>query len=421
MQAKWAQASNYFPVRYSVADGLGDYFAENPQYKTGYDYLEYGRFEPPVPGYDFARDVVQEAMAAIADGADVASTLAGVTTEANAILNEYQFIVPTPVPTDTPEPPAPEIGTEDHPIKVLFVPSVDVDFMIESGELIEQGLNEATGLVYEVSVPTSYAATLEEMCASPEDTIGFIPAMGYALGNQLCGIQPGLASVRFGWNVYFAQFIAQRDSGIETLADLEGKSWGFGDTGSTSGYLVPLAMLNDLGITPGEQVETGGHTETASAVYNGDVDFGTTYFSPPLLPEGTWTTDMEPDIPEDMIAECGPNEEGRTYCGEYRVLDARSAISEQAPDVVQVVGIVDISDGIPNDTLSFSPGFPEELVQTIKEAMIDFVQNDERCLDSLCHENFYNWTDAEQIFDENFDLIRIMMEQQGITLENIGN
>ncbi len=100
-----------------------------------------------------------------------------------------------------------ELGTEDNPIKVLFVPSVNVDFMIESGDAIEELLYDATGLVYEVSVPTSYAATLEEMCASPTDTIGFIPAMGYALANQLCGVEPGLASSRYGWNVYWAQYI----------------------------------------------------------------------------------------------------------------------------------------------------------------------------------------------------------------------
>jgi glucose/mannose transport system substrate-binding protein len=313
----------------------------------------------------------------------------------------------------------PEIGTEDNPIKVLFVPSVDVDFMIESGALIEQALSDATGLVYEVSVPTSYAATIEEMCASPDDTIGFIPAMGYALASQLCGVEPGLASVRFGWNVYFAQFIAGRDSGIETLADLEGKSWGFGDTGSTSGYLVPLAMLNDLGITPGEQVETGGHTETANAVYNGEVDFGTTFFSPPLLPEGEWQEGDPPDIPDELVPECGLNDEGQLWCGGYRVLDARQTIREQAPDVVQKVKIVDISQGIPNDTMSFGPDFPDELKDMINEAVIAYVQT-EACQESLCNPQFYEWTAAEYIFDENFDLIRIMMEDQGITLENIG-
>ena len=85
-QAKWARASNYFPVRQSVADGLTEYFEENPAYKTAFELLPYGTTEPPVPGYDFVRDRVQEVMAAIADGADVASTLAELTAEANEIL-----------------------------------------------------------------------------------------------------------------------------------------------------------------------------------------------------------------------------------------------------------------------------------------------------------------------------------------------
>jgi phosphate/phosphite/phosphonate ABC transporter binding protein len=253
------------------------------------------------------------------------------------------------------------LGTEDSPIQVLFVPSVNVDFMIANGDAIEDMLNEATGLVYEVSVPTSYAATLEEMCASPTDTIGFIPAMGYALANQLCGVEPALASSRFGWNVYWAQYLVARDSEYETLEDLEGATWGLGEFTSTSGYLVPAAELADMGITVGDQVETGGHPESARAVYNGEVDFATTFFSPPLLPEGTWALGDDPDIPDELLEECAVNDEGRLFCGGYRVLDARQTIREEAPDVIQKVRILAISPEIPNDTMSWSPEFPEEL------------------------------------------------------------
>ena len=140
-----------------------------------------------------------------------------------------------------------ELGSMDSPIKVLFVPSVDVDFMIAGGELIEQALLAAAGLYVEVSVPTSYAATIEEMCASPDDTVAFIPAMGYALANQLCGVTPGLASERYGWNVYWTAFLVARDSDFQTLEDLEGASWAYPDGASTSGYLYPQALYADLG------------------------------------------------------------------------------------------------------------------------------------------------------------------------------
>jgi len=88
VQADWARASNYFPVRESVADGLEDYFGENPAYQTAFDLLQYGVAEPPVPGYDFVRDEVGEVMAAIADGANVEESLAELNMTANEILDE---------------------------------------------------------------------------------------------------------------------------------------------------------------------------------------------------------------------------------------------------------------------------------------------------------------------------------------------
>jgi len=328
---------------------------------------------------------------------------------------------PTPEPEPTEEP-APMLGSAEYPIKVLFVPSVDVDFMIESGDLISQALTSATGYSFEVSVPTSYAATLEEMCASPEDTIGFIPALGYVLANQLCGVEPGLAAERFGWNVYWTGFYVARDSEFETLEDLAGATWAYPDAGSTSGFLYPSSIFADLGIEVGETIEAGGHPQSILAVYNGQADVATAYFSPPLWPEGSWAMGEFPDVPEDRIADCAVNEEGRLFCGEgFRVLDARSAVTGDAPDIIQEVRILTLSKEIPNDTMSFSPDFPEDMKQAILDAVSAFVDEDNPdCAASLCNERFYNWTAVGPIADENFDGVRILIAQQGITIENLG-
>ncbi|MBN2046795.1 MAG: extracellular solute-binding protein [Anaerolineaceae bacterium] len=87
-QANWAKVSGYFPSRFSVAEGLSDYFDANPAYKTAYDMLEYGIFEPPVPGYDFARDLCNTTMAAIVDGADVTEAMTALDADADEILAE---------------------------------------------------------------------------------------------------------------------------------------------------------------------------------------------------------------------------------------------------------------------------------------------------------------------------------------------
>jgi multiple sugar transport system substrate-binding protein len=93
-QAKWATASQYFPVRASVAAGLDDLFAEIPAYQVAFDLLQYGTTEPPAPGYDFVRDMSEEAMAAIVEGADIASTLDALNADANASLAEQLEMIP---------------------------------------------------------------------------------------------------------------------------------------------------------------------------------------------------------------------------------------------------------------------------------------------------------------------------------------
>ncbi len=86
-QAEWVNISNYFPVRYSVADGLGSYFEENPRYQDAFSILQTGdsSAEPPYAGYDEVRDLAEAAFNAILDGADIAETLAELDADANEV------------------------------------------------------------------------------------------------------------------------------------------------------------------------------------------------------------------------------------------------------------------------------------------------------------------------------------------------
>lgn len=339
---------------------------------------------------------------------------------------------PTEAPTEAPaptEPPMPAIGSPEHPIKVLFVPSVDANIIVTGGEVMAAALNEATGLTFEVVVPTSYAATIEEMCASPADTMAFIPGLGYAIASQRCGVDVAFKAIRYGYPVYWAEYIVARDSEFQTLADLEGATWGYGDQGSTSGYMVPTVELAAAGITPGEQKQTGGHNQTVTAVYNGEVDFGTVFYSVPLNPEGKSIFTYEDyeagkitelaqyEIPEEAIANCAPDAEGKKLlCDGYRVLDARANIRTEAPDVMQKVRILGVSAAIPNDTMSFGPEFPFDVRAQIEEALVAFAET-EAWSESIGNNDFYGWTGIAPATDAEYDVVRAMVEATGFTIE----
>ena len=361
----------------------------------------------------------------------VVSACAPATTQAPATEapTEVMTEAPTEVMTEAPTEAATEapteaatsdIGTPEHPIKVLFVPSVDANVIVTGGEVMATALNEATGLTFEVSVPTSYAATIEEMCASPTDTMAFIPAFGYVLANDLCGVDVSFKAVRRGWGVYWTMFVVGRDSDIQSLEDLEGKKWAYPDAGSTSGYLVPFVQLKEAGITPGETLEAGGHPESVRAVYNGEADFATAFYSPWAAPEGAeaWAIGDDPEVPVD-VSSCALNDDGsQLLCEGYRVLDARANIREEFPDVVQKVRILTLSPEIPNDTLSFAPEFPAELRTQIEEALVAFAETEEWAT-SIGSEDFYGWSGLEPASDADYDFVRKLVAESGTTIESL--
>jgi multiple sugar transport system substrate-binding protein/sn-glycerol 3-phosphate transport system substrate-binding protein len=376
-QAAWAELSNYFPVRFSVADSLGDLFASLPQYETGYSFLQYGIFEPPVPGYDFARDKIEEGMAAIVDGADVVSTLDKVNEESNVILGEYQFVVPEPVPTPTPEPTPVPIGTEDNPIIWAFVPSGEMERVSAGADSVAAMILEETGLYVETFVATEYAGVIEAMCSDPPKAhMGSLATFAYILAADKGCAEAELVSVRFGLPTYNGQIFVRADSGITTLEELAGKTFCAGDPLSTSGWIIPSITLKAAGVDPDTDLEvvwTGSHDASVAGVYNGDCDAGSSY------------------------------------------VDARTRIEADYPDVMEVISIIALSEDIPNDGVQYAPSVPREIRDMINEALLKIAETEEgqEALDTA-----YQWGGLQAITDAFYDAFRQVLDAAGVSAED---
>jgi phosphonate transport system substrate-binding protein len=314
-----------------------------------------------------------------------------------------------------------EVGTEENPIQVLFVPSVSAEEIIAGGELLEQTLEAETGYSFTVDVPTSYGAVVEELCANPAATMAFIPAQAYVLGNDLCGVEVALKALRFGYTEYWTEFIVPRDSDIESFEDLAGRTWAYPDATSTSGFLFPQGMFLDSGIEPGDTLEAGGHNQVVLAVYQGDADFGTTFFSPAIDGEGSDLWDGDPanaDVPDDLVDSCTLDGEGEIVCGEdYYPRDARRNIRDTNPDVIQQVRIVTLSDPIPNDTLSFGPEFDEMQKESIIAALTAFASDDPDGFSTAFEA--YSWSGVATTTDAEFDAVRAIVAALGLSPDDL--
>ena len=88
VQARWVEASNYFPTRAGTEAHLTGYVEQNPQYGEALALLGYGAYEPQLISYQAVRDAAQTAFNEILQGADIQGTLDALTDTANELQEE---------------------------------------------------------------------------------------------------------------------------------------------------------------------------------------------------------------------------------------------------------------------------------------------------------------------------------------------
>jgi len=156
---------------------------------------------------------------------------------------------------------------------------------LRSNECVRAQIEALLGVPTKIYAPADYNGVIEGLLGGNLD-MAWLGASGYAkvfLTNPDI-VEPVLVKINndgsFG---YYSVGFARVDSGIDSLDDMKGKMFGFGDPNSTSGYLIPSIEIPQSGYSmkPGEYfkdvVFTGGHEQTIVAVFNGDIDAGVTW------------------------------------------------------------------------------------------------------------------------------------------------
>lgn len=121
---------------------------------------------------------------------------------------------------------------------------------------------------------------LAKSLANGETDLALLGPWGYVLANHEAGAQAVSTILYDGKPEYYAIIVTHPDSGIKTVADLKGKTFAFGDKGSTSGYLIPLHFFMQQGIEPEKyfsKVLYTKHQAIETQVAAGQLDAGADY------------------------------------------------------------------------------------------------------------------------------------------------
>lgn len=121
---------------------------------------------------------------------------------------------------------------------------------------------------------------LAKSLASGETDLSLMGPWGYVLANHQAGAEVIATILYEGKPEYFAIMVTGPNSGINKIDDMKGKTFAFGDKGSTSGYLIPSHEFFKRGLEPEKffrKVINTKHQAIETQVTRGELDAGADY------------------------------------------------------------------------------------------------------------------------------------------------
>ncbi|KGR90973.1 hypothetical protein CD30_08755 [Ureibacillus massiliensis 4400831 = CIP 108448 = CCUG 49529] len=169
-------------------------------------------------------------------------------------------------------------STESEKLTIGMIPVRDAEEMKSEFEPIELYLEKHLDKEIEVYITDNYAGLVEGMKDGVID-IGWFGAFSFIAAESQIDLTPLVVQERRETGLYYQSYIITRnDSSIETLEDLEDKSFAFVDPGSTSGFVLPYALLKSRNIDIESYfsniIYSGTHDQVPEDILSGKVEAG---------------------------------------------------------------------------------------------------------------------------------------------------
>lgn len=210
---------------------------------------------------------------------------------------------------------------------------------------------------------SDYAGIIEAMRFKKIEVAYFGPK-SYMEAHERANAQAIAMEVKMdGSSGYYGVIITKKESGLNTLNDLKGKTFAFNDPNSTSGYLVPMTyFLTEANIVPEKYFSkvlfSGSHEASIMAVKTGTVNAASTN-----------------DLDLDRAIKAG-------------------RVSRDDFNIIWKSGL------IPNSPIAVRGDLPPDFITKLKEAITSF--SDPKGLENLQLKGF------AETEDKNYDSIREM-------------
>lgn len=162
-------------------------------------------------------------------------------------------------------------------VRFTVIPRYNPLLMVKSYQPIMDYLSEVTPYRFELKLAKSYEEAVALLRSGEVEfaSLGDVTFTEAYLSFQAVPLVRPRNAAGEPW--YRSVIVVRRDSDIQTLSDLKGRSFAFGNVHSTSGNLTPRLMLFRGGVplsALGSYANLEKHDSVAKAVLKGQVDAG---------------------------------------------------------------------------------------------------------------------------------------------------
>lgn len=162
-------------------------------------------------------------------------------------------------------------------LRVGLIPSEDAQAMVRASQQVMEQLAARTGMKVKPFVANDYNGVIEALRSGKLD-IAYLGPFSYVLASQMADAEAFAVAVtkKTGQSAYHSMIIARKDRGLQSVAQLQGRTFAFVDPTSASGHLFPKAGLLAAGFDADKGfsrvIFSGSHDASIMAVAHHKVD-----------------------------------------------------------------------------------------------------------------------------------------------------
>jgi phosphonate transport system substrate-binding protein len=268
----------------------------------------------------------------------------------------------------------PPARAADAPLTLALTPSRDPAALQEAGDAFVRAITRLTGVPMRAQVASDYAGVVEALRSRRVD-LAFVHPVGYVLANREAGCLILVRDIWQGKTAYTARFYVRRDSGIQRVEDLRGKTVAFVDPASSSGYIYPMMLLIKQGLVRDRDPKTffkealfaGTHESALRSLIQGRVDAAASF-------------DKSPEL------------------------------ELKDPAIVAQLGFVGETPPIPEAGICARPGLPPDVVARVKSALLTMKGPEHAAV----LKNIYNIDGFVEAADADYDPVRDAVSLMGL-------